>query len=65
MINYELNGKPKESVVLTVEQLVNAHVGNDTGVAVAVNGGVVPRSAWNRTLTTGDTVDILTAIQGG
>ena len=36
------------------------------GVAVAVNGEVVPRSAWADTgLTEGDQVEVLTAAQGG
>ena len=36
------------------------------GVAVAVNGEVVPRSAWAGTgLTDGDRVEVLTAAQGG
>ena len=36
------------------------------GIAVAVNGEVVPRSAWNTTrLRDGDRVEVLTATQGG
>jgi len=36
------------------------------GVAVAVNGEVVPRSTWGRaTLADGDRIEILTAVQGG
>lgn len=36
------------------------------GVAVAVNGAVVPRSEWVRTeLCTGDRVEVLVASQGG
>jgi sulfur carrier protein len=36
------------------------------GVAVAVNGDVVPRSAWDATLLRdGDAVEVLTAVQGG
>ena len=36
------------------------------GIAVAVNGEVVPRSAWNATdLHPGDRVEVLTAAQGG
>jgi len=37
-----------------------------SGVAVAVNGQVVRRSAWDSTpLTDGDQVEVLTAVQGG
>jgi sulfur carrier protein len=40
--------------------------GRHRGVAVAVNGEVVPRSAWRqRSLTDGDAVEVLTAVQGG
>ena len=36
------------------------------GVAIAVNGGVVPRTAWEQTLLRdGDRVEVLTAAQGG
>ena len=36
------------------------------GVAVAVNGEVVPRSTWETaSLTDGDRVEVLTAAQGG
>jgi len=36
------------------------------GLAVAVDGVVVPRGAWSRTeLTNGVHVEVLTAVQGG
>lgn len=36
------------------------------GVAVAVNGSVVPRGLWPSTvLTDSDDVEVLTAVQGG
>jgi sulfur carrier protein len=36
------------------------------GVAVALNGSVVPRGEWPRTtLVDADQVEILTAVQGG
>jgi sulfur carrier protein len=36
------------------------------GIAVALNGEVVPRSAWDATdLHPGDRVEVLTAAQGG
>lgn len=36
------------------------------GVAVAVNGTVVPRGRWPQTvLTEADEVEVLTAVQGG
>lgn len=40
--------------------------GGSKGIAVAVNGEVVPRSAWDATdLRPGDRVEVLTAAQGG
>jgi sulfur carrier protein len=37
-----------------------------TGVAVAVDGEVVPRASWpDAVLTEGSRVEILTAVQGG
>jgi sulfur carrier protein len=40
--------------------------GAGRGIAVAINGTVVPRSAWPDTaLLDGDRVDIVTAVQGG
>ena len=37
-----------------------------SGIAVAVNGDVVPRSLWaERALADGDAVEVLTAVQGG
>ena len=36
------------------------------GIAVALNGEVVPRSSWTATeLTAGDKVEVLTAVAGG
>ena len=40
--------------------------GGTKGIAVAINGEVVPRSAWDATgLQPGDRVEVLTAAQGG
>lgn len=40
--------------------------GGSLGVAVAVDGAVVPRSRWSVTpLATGQAVEIVTAVQGG
>jgi sulfur carrier protein len=37
-----------------------------SGVALAVNGAVVPRSQWNeRQVENGDDVEIVRAVQGG
>jgi sulfur carrier protein len=50
------------SVAALVERLTPAR----RGVAVAVNGAVVPRSTWDAAgLRDGDRVEVLTAAQGG
>ena len=50
----------------TVEQLVLERAPEHRRVAVAVNGDVVPRSAWGRTsLAPGDAVELLVAVAGG
>ncbi|GIE86632.1 sulfur carrier protein ThiS [Actinoplanes regularis] len=50
------------SVAVLVAEITEAH----RGVAVAVNGSVVPRSTWSQVdLTDGDAVEVLTAAQGG
>ena len=43
-----------------------ARLGNDRGIAVAVDGEVVPRAEWSsRRLAPGERVEIVTAVQGG
>ncbi|ADG80325.1 Thiamine biosynthesis protein ThiS OS=Tsukamurella paurometabola (strain ATCC 8368 / DSM / CCUG 35730 / CIP 100753 / JCM 10117 / KCTC 9821 / NBRC 16120/ NCIMB 702349 / NCTC 13040) OX=521096 GN=Tpau_3747 PE=4 SV=1 [Tsukamurella paurometabola] len=37
----------------------------DKGVAIAVNGAVHPRSAWDAALPSYADVEVLTAVQGG
>jgi sulfur carrier protein len=37
----------------------------DRGVAVALNQSVLPRSAWQTSLSDGARLDVLTAVQGG
>jgi sulfur carrier protein len=50
------------SVAALVARLTEAR----RGVAVAVNGTVVPRSTWETSrLADGDAVEVLTATQGG
>jgi len=51
---------------LSVEALVESLTAARRGVAVAVNGTVVPRSTWASVpLADGDAVEVLTAAQGG
>jgi sulfur carrier protein len=49
-----------------VAALVTELTGERRGVAVAVNGAVVPRSDWAAVLLrAGDRVEVLSAAQGG
>lgn len=64
-MKYTVNGEPRESGPITVAELVDGLDTPATGVAVAVNGDVVPRSGWERPLSDDDAVDVLTAVQGG
>ena len=61
-MSLSVNGSPA-----TVAGLVAALPGaGPRGIAIAVNGEVVPRSAWDATgLRPGDRVEVLTAAQGG
>ena len=63
-----VNGESEPLAAATLEALL-AEKAVDTGVrgiAVALNGSVVPRAAWHDTpLQPGDSVEIVRARQGG
>lgn len=65
----KVNGQPRElpeqgSLLALISELVGDPQAR--GVAVAVNGEVVPRADWPTTrLAAGDRVEVLTATQGG
>jgi sulfur carrier protein len=62
-----VNGEPREVAAgTTLAAVVATLTAAGSGVAVAVNGQVVPRGAWPSTrLGDGDRVEVLTAVQGG
>lgn len=62
-----VNGEPRDAIPGTTVALLVAQVADDPrGVAVAVDGEVVPKSIWDSTeLATGQAVEILKAVQGG
>ena len=67
-MNVTVNGTARETTPgSTVDDVVRElSPGTDRGLAVAVNGEVVPRYRWPATpLRDGDAVEILTAVQGG
>ena len=68
-MNVVLNGEPRE---LTDDATVRAAVvatgapPEGRGVAVALDGEVVPRGRWDETpLTDGQRVEVVRAVQGG
>ncbi|MFB9906069.1 sulfur carrier protein ThiS [Allokutzneria oryzae] len=62
-----LNGKETSvEVGSTVADVVASLGAPSSGVAVAVDGDVVPRGAWAETpVRDGAVVEVLTAVQGG
>jgi sulfur carrier protein len=62
-----VNGRELTAIAeLSVQALVESMTEARRGVAVAINGTVVPRSSWATvSLSDGDSVEVLTAAQGG
>jgi sulfur carrier protein len=63
-----INGDTEPLAAATLEQLLEdkAVDTGQRGIAVALNGTVVPRAAWHDTaLKPGDSVEIVRARQGG
>ena len=62
-----VNGSARPLAGLVVSDLVREMgLADRPGIAVAVNGEVVPRAAWTgRRLAPGDDVEIVGAAQGG
>ena len=66
--NIRINGQPEPLVVATLAALLEEKAVNtrQRGIAVAVNGAIVPRAAWPDTrLRAGDNIEIVRARQGG
>ncbi|MEX1162663.1 MAG: sulfur carrier protein ThiS [Nitriliruptor sp.] len=63
----ELNGQPRSfDGPVTIGALVDTEVADRRGVAVAVDGDVLPRSSWDTTtLHDGTKVELVGAVQGG
>ena len=66
-MNLTVNDRPVTTAATSLAGLLEETLGQlpDAGVAVAVDGDVVPRSDWGRSLAEGQTIDVLTAVQGG
>jgi thiazole synthase len=68
-VKVELNGEPvalPEGAAVSEAVAASGADGDQRGVAVAIDGEVVPRSEWGRTrLREGQRIEVLAAIQGG
>ncbi len=62
-----INGERRQVASgVSLTQAVALLTSASTGVAAALNGDVVQRTAWDSTqLADGDDVEVLTAVQGG
>jgi sulfur carrier protein len=63
-----VNGETEPLAAATLAALIEAKAidSGQRGIAVALNGAVVPRAAWPQTaLAPGDSVEIVRARQGG
>ena len=66
--NIRVNGETEPLLVATLAALLEEKAVDigQRGIAVAVNGAIVPRAAWPRTqLSPGDSIEIVRARQGG
>ena len=66
--NIRINGEIQPLVVATLAALLEEKAVDtgQRGIAVAINGAIVPRAAWPQTrLRPGDSVEIVRARQGG
>lgn len=62
-----INGTSREITEnTTLQQVLDEYGVPERGVAVAVDGTVVPRTSWPTTTLRPDTgIEVLTAVQGG
>ena len=66
MIEVALNGEWVSSSAMNVADFVIERSLPQAGVAVAINGSVVPKSQWSSTsLCSSDRIEIVTAAAGG
>ena len=66
--NIRVNGETEPLLVATLAALLEEKAVDigQRGIAVALNGAIVPRAAWPQTmLRPGDSVEIVRARQGG
>ena len=64
----KLNGKTAPLDAATVAELLDTLglTATTRGIAIALNGAVVPRSVWmNTAVTAGDEIEVILAMSGG
>jgi sulfur carrier protein len=67
-LTLRINGQPERLATATIAALLASRdlAPDARGIAIALNGRVVPRDAWTTTaLHEGDSVEIVRAMQGG
>jgi sulfur carrier protein len=65
-VHLMINGVQRDLDVATLDELLAHVAGNTRGSAAAVDGEVVPRGLWLEfALREGQSIEILTAVQGG
>ncbi|MDY3127796.1 MAG: sulfur carrier protein ThiS [Corynebacterium sp.] len=64
-MDIDLNGKTVSTAATTVAALVDELAQSPDGIAVAVNGHVIPRSQWHTPLQPNSRIEVLGAVQGG
>jgi sulfur carrier protein len=66
-VRITVNGEPTHTEdELGLAELVGRISDRGSGIAVALNGEVVPRGSWPATVVrAGDRIDVVTAVQGG
>ena len=63
-----VNGRDERLAVVTLAALLQEKAVDtgQRGIAVALNGAIVPRGAWSQTaLHPGDSIEIVRVLQGG
>lgn len=61
-----VNGEERDVDGSTIDEVVRSLTDEERGIAVAVNGEVVPRADWAHVVVhDGQHVEVLRAVQGG
>ncbi len=66
MIQLSINGEARTLAAASVAEALDALALPQRGLAVALNGALVPRARWAATpLSAGDRLEIVRAVSGG